>query len=102
VTWTSIRYADFWDVPRVFALEHDDSLYVFYCPFDEQTDDYALRYTVYRIPETTLSSVSDGAWQALIDSGEKVGQCAVADIRFDAFHPTAVDDAVLVRGLTSA
>jgi hypothetical protein len=99
---TPIRYAEFHDVPRVFALEHDGSLYVFDCPFDERADDYPDTYTVYRVPAATLSSTTETSWPELITAGRRVGHCNVSDVHFDTTRRAAVDDAVLARGLTSA
>ncbi len=99
---TPIRYADFHDVPRVFALEHAGSLYLFDCPFDERADEYPDRYAIYRIPAATLASTTGTSWSALISSGELVGHCNISEVRFDATRRAAVDDTVLARGLTSA
>jgi len=99
---TPIRYAEFHDVPRVFALEHAGSLYVFDCPFDERADEYPDGYAVYRIPGATLASTAGTSWPALINAGQPVGHCDLSDVHFDATRRASVDDAVLARGLTSA
>ena len=99
---TPIRYADFHDVPRLFALDHAGSLYLFDCPFNERADEYADRYTVYRIPVATLASTTPTAWSELLGAGERVGHCKVSEVHFDATGRAAVDDGVLARGLTSA
>jgi len=37
--WLSIRYRDFYDIPRAVVVEWCDLLYLFDCPFDEEADD---------------------------------------------------------------
>jgi hypothetical protein len=92
---TPIRYAAFYDVPRVFALEHNGSMYLFDCPFDEQADDYPDKYDIYRIPAATFESMAGLSWQELLNAGKHVGHCKVSDVHFDATRRGAVDDAVL-------
>ena len=89
-----IRYADFYDVPRVFALEHRGSLYVFNCPFDEAQDDYPDSYTIYQIagaklPEGALS------WADLIRAGREVGTRRVSEVRFDPSRRNSIDESGL-------
>jgi len=97
-----IRYAEFYDVPRVFAAEHDGSLYVFDCPFDEGADAYATSYAIHCVRAQTLANTVSMSWSELVALGEPVGECKVADVRFDPTRRAGIDPSVFVRGLTSA
>ncbi len=97
-----IRYAEFYDVRRVFVAEHDGSVYVFDCPFDEDADDYRPSYTVHRVRAATLANTVSMSWSALVALGEPVGQCKVSEVRFDPTRRAGIDPSVLDRGLTSA
>src|SRR5262245_12330950 len=90
-----IRYRDFWDVPRLFAVEHRGSLYIFDCPFDEKLDEYRESYTIYRVLGATFAGTRSMAWAQLISSGQQVGKCAVSDVRFDPTRRKSIDDSVV-------
>ena len=49
-TWAPIRYRDFYDVPRIFLANYRGRLYLFDCPFDEETEDFPDFYHVYTMP----------------------------------------------------
>ena len=88
-----IRYAGFYDVPRVFAVEREGCIYIFDCPFDDEEDEYPDKYVVYRLPDETLASTADAAWKELIQSAVRIGECAVSDVHFDVTRRNAIDDA---------
>ena len=97
-----IRYADFYDVPRVFVAEHAGSVYVFNCPFDDNADEYGTSYTIHRVRAATLANTVSMSWSELVALGEPVGQCKVSEVRFDPTRRAGIDPSVLDRGLTSA
>jgi hypothetical protein len=88
--WLPIRYADFYDVPRLFAVEHDP-VFVFDCPFDDDGDEYRDTYRVLRVPSLPLSGELDFA----ASSGEQVGEVPVVDVEFDETRRRAIRASVL-------
>lgn len=94
--WLPIRYVDFYDVPRLFAVESEPVL-LFDSTFDEQDDDYAESFRVSRIPE--LPQPDDLA--AAVATGEPVGEVPVADVRFDETRRRAVHRSVVKPFLDS-
>lgn len=56
----NFRYGEFWDVPRIFVVEHEGQLWLFDCPFSDELDDYPDEYAVYLLdPGTDL----EGSWR---------------------------------------
>ena len=85
-----IRYLGFWDVPRNFLVRHEGELYLFDCPFNEADDDYSASYAVYLLPELSPAEI-ESDWSALPGKAiRKVGDVAVADVRFDPTRRKAV------------
>jgi len=62
--WATIRYRDFYDVPRIFITVHDGKQYLFDCPFDDDLDEYSDRYRVYQLP-AILEDELEGSWERL-------------------------------------
>ncbi len=89
-----IRYRDFYDVPRVFAVVHSDEVYLFDCPFDEAADEYPTLYEVYRLLPGSEHLLEEAAWPAAAALGEPVGRVDVARVVFDESKRATVDDAV--------
>jgi hypothetical protein len=91
-TWLPITYRDFYDVPRLIVVEWRGDLYLLDSPFDEDLDDHADTFTVYRLPADARDAVAEASWAALPRSGEAVGQIAVQAVQFDSTRREAVSD----------
>ncbi len=95
MSWSTIRYRDFYDVPRIFITTHNGEQYLFDCPFDEERDDYSDQYDVYQlqaIPEDELK----GSWERLPERGARaVGTVPVAQVQFDTTKRDSIDTEVL-------
>jgi hypothetical protein len=81
--WLSMRYRDFYDVPRLVVVEYGGRLYLLDSPFDEESDDYAEHYTIYRLPEDAVAMLEEPSWERLPSIGEEMGRVRVTDVEFD-------------------
>lgn len=89
--WSKIKYREFWDIPRIFFVEHSSSLYLFDCPFDETLDDYPESYQVFLMPalsEADFAGSWAGLWRRAV---KKVGEIPVSAVRFDPTKRAAID-----------
>lgn len=91
-TWLPIMYRLFYDVPRLVVVEWRGDLYLLDSPFDEELDEYADVYTVYRLPADARDAVAEHSWAALPQSGEAIGQIAVDDVQFDSTRRETVSE----------
>lgn len=95
MSWSTIRYRDFYDVPRIFITTYNGELYLFDCPFDEQLDDYSDRYTVYQLPSLSEDELQC-SWEHLAERAASVlGTIPVTQVKFDATKRNSIDTAVL-------
>ena len=95
MSWSTIRYRDFYDVPRIFITTHEGKLYLFDCPFDEELDDYPERYRVYQLPSVSEDELQ-GSWEHLAERATGLlGTVSVAQVKFDATRRNTIDTAVL-------
>ena len=78
-----ILYRDFYDVPRVFLVEHRRTWYLFDCPFLEDLDDYPAEYEVFEMPVLDEADWK-GSWVGLRSRAVKqLGRIAVREVPFD-------------------
>jgi hypothetical protein len=95
--WLSIRYREFWDVPRIFLVTFQGQLYLFDCPFDEVAEDFAPHYHVFSMPAHDEDELA-GSWNDLSGKAIKsVGDVVLGDVHFDATKRKAIDSEVLAR-----
>jgi hypothetical protein len=94
MSWMPIRYRDFYDIPRLFLVEHAGAVYIFDCPFDDALDDYPPYYRVYRVPPELIPAADSGQWESLVRVGTFVGQIPAEVVQFDATRRAAIDDSV--------
>lgn len=80
-----IQFRDYWDVPRVFLVRHRDRLFLFDCPFDENTEDFPNDYQVYAMPELTEADWN-GSWESLAEKATEL--LAVVPISQVVFDPS--------------
>src|SRR5206468_7743506 len=101
MNWATIRYRDFYDVPRIFITALDGEQYLFDCPFDDELDDYSDRYRVYQLP-AILEDDLEGSWEHLAERAvSMLGAVPVSEVQFDPTKRqrinTAVIEALLAR-----
>lgn len=89
-----IRYRDFFDVPRAFVVNHNGSLVLFDCPYDEGIGEYPDHYRVYRLPAELSDTLDAGTWEGLAERGVCVGHVPITLVRFDATRRSSIDDEV--------
>jgi hypothetical protein len=93
--WATIRYRDFYDVPRIFIAAHDGTAYLFDCPFDDDLDDYSDRYRGYQLP-AILEDEIEGSWERLPARAERVlGAVPVAEVQFDPAKRERINTTVI-------
>jgi hypothetical protein len=92
--WLPIQYRDFYDVPRLIAVERTGEIYLFDCPFDDETDEYSDWFVIYRLPPENRGLLDEASWRSLTSLGEPVGRLAVKDIELDPSRRRAINDAV--------
>ena len=99
--WIPIRHRDFWDVPRIFLAADRGSLFLFDCPFDEETEDYPDYYLVYLLPDLADTELQ-GSWADLSAQATRfLGRVPISQVLFDESRRQAIDSRVLTS-LTSA
>jgi hypothetical protein len=95
MTWATIRYRDFYDIPRIFIAAHDGTQYLFDCRFDDEIDDYSDRYRVYQLPAIPEDDL-EGSWDRLPERAVcLLGAIPVADVKFDPTKRQRIDTAVI-------
>lgn len=94
MTWTSIRYRDFYDIPRAFLVEHDGSLFFFDGGFEERIDDYPESFRVYRVAPQPAEKLDAGSWEDLPSLGTFVGEVPTNSVKFDDTKRAAIDDSI--------
>ena len=97
MSWSTIRYRDFYDVPRIFIMKHNGKLYLFDCPFDEDLDDYPDIYQVYDLDAISEDELQ-GSWEGLPERAVSLlGTVLVTQVQFDPTKRNSVETAVLER-----
>jgi hypothetical protein len=95
MSWSTIRYREFYDVPRIFITTHEGKQYLFDCPFDEELDEYLDRYQVYRLPAISEDELQ-GSWEDLPERAvNMLGTIPVTQVQFDPTKRNSIDTAVL-------
>ncbi|MCI0488007.1 MAG: hypothetical protein L0229_15560 [Blastocatellia bacterium] len=94
MNWATIRYRDFYDLPRIFITSYDGQQYLFDCPFDPELDDYPNSYRVY-----LLSSLSEeelqGSWEHLPTLAVSfLGTIPVTTVQFDPTKRKSINTAI--------
>jgi hypothetical protein len=92
--WLSIRYRDFYDIPRARVVEWHGHVYLFDSPFDPAIDDYPNSYQVYRLPTQLRDDIDDISWTDLAHRGARIGSVPTSAVEFDQtcrrlMNPTA-------------
>jgi hypothetical protein len=95
--WLPIQYRDFYDIPRLIVVERGGQLYLFDCPFDDESDEYSDHFTVYRLPSSARGRLDDPSWLDLAQLGEVVGRVTTDGTEFDPSRRRFLSDAVFRR-----
>jgi len=92
--WATIRYRDFYDLPRIFIASYNGKQYLFDCPFDDELDDYPDSYRVYQLP-TLSEEALQGSWEHLPELAALfVGVIPVAAVQFDPTKRERINTAI--------
>jgi hypothetical protein len=95
MNWATIRYRDFYDVPRMFITVYEGTQYLFDCPFDDELDDYSDRYFVYQLP-SLLEDDLGGSWERLPERAVcLLGTARVAEVEFDQTKRERINTTVI-------
>lgn len=95
MNWATIRYRDFYDIPRIFIVTLNGKLYLFDCPFDDEIDDYSDQYRVYQLPEILVDELK-GSWERLPErAAGLLGVVPAAEVQFDPSKRERINTAVL-------
>lgn len=95
MSWATIQYRDFYDVPRIFIASYDGTGYLFDCVFDDEIDDYANRYRVYQLPPIPDEDL-EGSWEDLSERAERLlGSVPVAEVHFDPTKRQRINTTVI-------
>ena len=97
--WPSIRYRDFYDLPRAVVVEWEGVMYLLDSLFDHDLDDYEPFYVIYRVPNDLRDRIDEISWTDLGHRSERVGVVPTADVEFDATRRKRINPAVF-EGLT--
>lgn len=94
-TMATIRYREFYDVPRVFLVRHKGVLFLFESLFDEKLDDYSPQYDVYMMPELVEEDLH-ASWEDISSKATRgLGTIPVSAVRFDPSKRRGIDAGVL-------
>jgi hypothetical protein len=86
-----IRYKGFWDVPRIFLVQHGTQTFLFDCAFDEDLDDYPDNFKVYAMPEVPDAELPKD-WTLLLERALRyLGEIPVHQVDFDATRRKSIN-----------
>ena len=91
-SWIPIKYRDFYDVPRLVVVEWREELYLLDSRFDDDLDEYADVFVVYRLPAAAKQVLDQESWAGLPSMGQQVGELSVNEVAFDATRRRAISD----------
>jgi len=94
INWLSIKYGEFYDIPRVFVVNYEGETYFFDCPFKDELDDYPDFFTVYRVPEEEIDKVETISWSDISTFARPIGIVKVKDVQFDETKRKFIADRV--------
>jgi hypothetical protein len=94
-------YGDFYDVPRHIVFTHGGSLYLLTSVFDEQRNDHADYYSVYKAPLSARDQVSVPPKDFINNHGsigaQLMGEVPVRDMLFDKTLRNELDVVVVEK-----
>ena len=88
-------YREFYDVPRMFVVQHKGLQFLFESKFDEAADGYSEEYQVYLVSNIS-NTVLSGSWDKLPGQATKrLGKVQVKQVKFDSTKRKEVDTTIL-------
>ena len=91
----AIRYRDFWDVPRMFIVRHEEHWFLFDCPFDEGKEDFSDTYRVYLLPQIDEEWLA-GFWASLSEKAiRRLKDVPVSQVKWDPTKRKGIDPSIL-------
>jgi hypothetical protein len=93
--WADIDYRDFWDVPRIFLVRDQGTLYLFDCQFDRAVEDYPESYDVFVMPPLSEAELA-ASWAPLHEHAiKRLGRLPIHGVQFDPTLRQRVDVSVI-------
>ncbi len=92
-----IRYRGFYDVPGMFVVEYEGKPYMFYCAFNEKTEEFSDVYKVYTIPDDVYKKFDEANWTGLENLCKQMGTIPVKDVVFDETARQAVHSSIFEK-----
>lgn len=95
VNWVDIiEYRDFYDVPRVFLVEFEGSVYLFDSPFEDSIDDYGERYAVYEIAANIVENLPRDWTDISRQAVSCCGTVSIDDVTFDSGKRQRIESSI--------
>jgi hypothetical protein len=93
-------YGEFYDVPRMIEFQFEGEWYFLRSNFDEEKDDYADFYDVYRLPLHSEEEIRAKPfyWTSLGDDAH-LGRIPIAEVGLDQTRRSSVDARAFQRWL---
>ena len=92
-----LQYREFWDVPRIFLVSFEQSLFLFDCHFDEEVEDFSNRYQVFLMPMLGEDSLS-GSWCELSENAIRfLGEIPISEIKFDETRRKFIENETILK-----
>ena len=92
--WLTIRYRDFYDIPRAVVVEWHGHLYLFDSPFDVEADNYPDTYEVYKLPTHLRDEIDHVSWTDIAHQGLRIGSVPTSAVEFDQSRRQLMNPAV--------
>lgn len=71
--WLSIKYREFYDIPRLLAFGHGGHFYILDCPFSDDVDEYEDSYKVLRVRDADVADLAGPDWREILARADHVG-----------------------------
>src|SRR5690242_20366093 len=90
-------YRDFWDFPRIFLVDYNDSLILFDCKLNEETEEYEDKFQIFLMPKLTEQELN-GSWNLFSGKAIKfLGEISINAISFDESKREFIEDDVFAK-----
>jgi hypothetical protein len=97
-----VQYRDFWDVPRIFLVSFEQSLFLFDCRFSDEVEDYSNKYQVFLMPYLEEQDLI-GSWKRLPKKATRsLGEIPVQEVRFDETRRKFIEGEAVLKLLKGA
>jgi hypothetical protein len=96
MAWIPFEYRDFWQVPRLIICTLGDVEYMLDSEYDEEADEYAPAYKVYRLPAIPDPRLLIAGPPEADEEPRLLGEIPVSALSFDQTLRQKMDDAPLL------